>query len=76
MPWKLIGQKVDIRSTATMVQVFHHGELVKTHAALEQGKRTDNADYPPEKIAFHMRTPTWCRTQAAAVGDACVEVVA
>jgi hypothetical protein len=35
-----------------MVQVFLDGDLVKTHVALEQGKRTDRSDYPPEKIAF------------------------
>lgn len=75
VPWKLIGCRVDVRSTATMVQVFLDGELVKTHAALEQGKRTDTADYPPEKIAFQMRTPVWCRTQAAEVGQACRELV-
>src|SRR4051794_11573599 len=57
VPWKLIGCRVDVRSTATMVHVFHEGELVKTHAALEQGKRTDRSDYPPEKIAFQMKTP-------------------
>ena len=58
-----------------MVQVFLDGELVKTHAALEQGKRTDTGDYPPEKIAFQMRTPVWCRTQAAEVGQACRELI-
>jgi hypothetical protein len=56
-----------------MVQVFDDGQLVKTHAALEQGKRTDSSDYPPEKIVFHMRTRTWCRTQAAHVGTAYTE---
>jgi transposase len=75
VPWKLIGRRVDVRSTATMVQVFHEGQLVKTHAALEQGKRTDKGDYPPEKIAFQMKTPLWCRTQASEVGDRCREVV-
>ncbi|MET9768331.1 hypothetical protein [Streptomyces sp. NPDC006415] len=75
MPWKLIGRRVDVRSTATMVQVFVDGDLVKTHAALAQGKRTDRSDYPPEKIAFHMRTPIWCRTQASEAGDACRTVV-
>ncbi|MGW8501557.1 IS21 family transposase [Streptomyces sp. CLCI03] len=75
VPWKLIGRKVDVRSTATMVQVFHEGDLVKTHAALDQGKRTDKGDYPPEKIAFQMKTPIWCRTQASEVGDACREVI-
>ncbi|MFE6849099.1 hypothetical protein [Streptomyces sp. NPDC057686] len=75
VPWKLIGRRVDVRSTATMVQVLHDGALVKTHAALEQGKRTDASDYPPEKIAFQMRTPMWCRSQASEVGDACREVI-
>ncbi|MEU6768100.1 IS21 family transposase [Streptomyces sp. NPDC046853] len=75
VPWKLIGRKVDVRATATMVQIFRDGELVKTHAALEQGKRTDKHDYPPEKIAFQMRTPVWCRTQASEVGDSCREVI-
>ncbi|GAA3386308.1 Mu transposase domain-containing protein [Streptomyces racemochromogenes] len=75
VPWKLIGRKVDVRSTATMVQVFHEGDLVKTHAALEQGKRTDKNDYPPEKIAFQMKTPIWCRTQASEVRDGCREVI-
>ena len=34
------------------------------------------AHYPPERIAFHMRTPTWCREVAQEVGPACAEVVA
>ncbi|WKK24175.1 IS21 family transposase [Streptomyces olivoreticuli] len=58
VPWRFIGKKVDVRSTHTIVQVFHEGELVKTHAAAERGKRTDAGDYPPEKIAFQMRTPS------------------
>jgi hypothetical protein len=62
--WKLIGQLVDIRATATMVQVFHHGELVKTHVRKDKGRATDVADYPPEKIAFHTRTPQRCRDRA------------
>ncbi|MFE4682777.1 hypothetical protein ACFRNJ_18365 [Streptomyces sp. NPDC056721] len=75
VPWKLIGRKVDVRSTATMVQVFHDGQVVKNHTALDQGKRTDKSDYPPEKIAFQMRTPVWCRSQASEIGDACHEVI-
>ncbi len=75
VPWKLIGRKVDVRSTATVVQVFHEGQLVKTHAAIEQGKRTDPGDYPPQKIAFQMKTPIWCRGQASEVGDACREAI-
>ena len=57
VPWKHIGQTLDARSTATMVQLFSGGDLVKTHVRKPRGKQTDLADYPPEKIAFHMRTP-------------------
>jgi transposase len=75
VPWKLIGQTLDARSTTTMVQLFAAGELVKTHVRKAQGKQTDLADYPPEKIAFHLRTPAWCRKQAAGIGPACEELI-
>ncbi|MGI5243308.1 Mu transposase domain-containing protein [Dactylosporangium sp. CA-139066] len=76
VPWRLIGQLVDIRATATMVQIFHHGELVKTHVSKDKGKVTDVDDYPPEKIAFHLRTPQWCRERAEQTGPATAAVVA
>ena len=59
-----------------MVQFFIGGELVKTHPRKAWGKQTDFGDYPPEKIAFHMRTPAWCRTQARDIGPACEQVIA
>jgi hypothetical protein len=75
VPWRHIGKTLDARSTATMVQLFAGGEVVKTHARKLQGKQTDLADYPPEKIAFHMRTPAWCRKRAAEIGPACSELI-
>ena len=75
LPWRYLGERVDARSTTTMVQFFRHGELIKTHPVKERGKQTDYGDYPPEKIAFHMRTPTWCRRRAAEVGPACAGVI-
>ena len=76
IPWRLIGQRLDARQTPTTVQFFHQGQLVATHPAKPQGKQTDLGHYPPEKIAFRMRTPTWCRTRAAEIGPACVELIA
>ena len=76
VPWRHIGKTADVRVTATMVQFFIGGSLVKTHPRKARGKQTDFGDYPPEKIAFHMRTPAWCRKQAAAVGPACGQVIA
>ena len=74
--WRHIGKTADVRVTATMVQFFIGGELVKTHPRKDWGKQTDFGDYPPEKIAFHMRTPVWCRKQAAGIGPACQQVIA
>jgi hypothetical protein len=58
-----------------MVQFFRNGELIKTHPRQERGKQTDFSDYPPEKVAFHLRTPTWCRLRAAEIGAACTGVI-
>jgi transposase len=76
VPWRHIGKAADVRVTDTMVQFFIGGDLVKTHPRKAWGKQTDFGDYPPEKIAFHMRTPAWCRKQAAAIGTACEQVIA
>jgi hypothetical protein len=75
VPWRLIGQHVDARATPEMVQVFCQQKLVATHIAKPRGKQTDTGHYPPEKIAFAMRTPTWCRHRAAEVGPGTVAVI-
>ncbi len=75
IPWRHIGKTLDVRLTFSMVQFFDRGELVKTHPRKQRGKQTDLADYPPEKVAHFMRTPAWCRRQAAQVGPACEQVI-
>ena len=57
------------------MQILHGGKVVATHAQLPKGRATDFEHYPPEKIAFHMRTPTWCRTQAERIGPATAAVI-
>ena len=69
VPWRLVGTRVDVRATTRLVEVFAAGELVKTHPRAQRGhRRTDWADYPPEKVAFLQRTPAWCRRTAATAG--------
>jgi hypothetical protein len=75
VPWRHIGRRVDARETPTVVQIFDNGELIATHGRRPAGKSTDLSHYPPEKIAFKMRTPTWCRRQAADIGPACVALI-
>lgn len=76
VPWQHIGSRVDARATPTVVQIFDRGQLIATHAFKAAGKQTDFSHYPPEKIAFRMRTPAWCRTRAVEIGPACVAVIA
>jgi hypothetical protein len=75
VPWRLIGRRVDARQGERVVEVFSDGAIVKTWARLERGRQTDYADYPPEKVAFFMRTPQWCRRRAAELGPAVSELV-
>lgn len=75
IPWRHIGKTLDARSTFSMVQFFAGGELVKTHPRKQRGKQTDLSDYPPEKVAFFMRTPAWCRKKATEIGPACARLI-
>ncbi len=75
VPWRLIGRHVDARETERSVEIFVDGEAVKTWARLERGRQTDWGDFPPEKVAFFMRTPVWCRRRAAELGPSVLAVV-
>lgn len=76
VPWRLIGERVDARETWNLVQIFHKGQLVATHVRVDRGRQRDDTHYPPEKIAFQMKTPVWCRRRAAELGPNVATVVA
>jgi transposase len=75
VPWQHLGRTVDAREGAHSVQIYLDGRLIKTHPRIERGRRSDHGDYPPEKIAFLMRTPAWCRRRADELGPAVAELV-
>jgi hypothetical protein len=76
VPWRLIGQRLHARTAGDIVQIFAGAEVVATHVRRPSGRSTDFSHYPPEKIAFAMKTPTWCRRTAELIGPACQEVIA
>ncbi|MDX6622033.1 MAG: hypothetical protein QOK36_4419 [Gaiellales bacterium] len=76
VPWRHIGSHVDARAGDKTVEIFVAGVVVKTWARIERGRQTDWGDYPPEKVAFFMRTPVWCRRRAAELGESVSVVVA
>jgi len=53
------------------VRIFDNGQLIAAHGRQPAGKATDLSHYPPEKIEFKMRTPTWCRGKAREIGPVC-----
>jgi len=70
LPTRYIGKKVWVRGSQKQVRIFYHHELIKTHRrARYPGERlTDETDYPPEKLAYLMATPSYCRRKAAEYG--------
>jgi hypothetical protein len=75
VPWRHIGHEVDVREGPRTVEIFCEGSLVATHVRAERGKQTNYDHYPPEKIAFFMRTPAWCRRRAGELGPSVLAVV-
>jgi transposase len=71
-PHPLIGERLWVRATSRVVQLFHEHRLVATHGrALRPGQRvTNSAHLPPQKLRYFMETPTWCRERAAQIGPA------
>jgi hypothetical protein len=75
VPWRHIGREVDAREGERTVEVFVDGQVVKTWGRIAKGMMTDHADFPPEKVAFLMRTPVWCRHRAAELGPSVAALV-
>jgi len=75
VPWAHIGKVTDTRVTDSAVLVHVDGVLVRTWPRVATGRCTDFADYPPEKIAFFARNPSWCRSKAAGLGPHVVELI-
>jgi transposase len=77
VPYRYVGDTVDVQSGSKVVEVYLNNELVKAHVKGMKGQRiTDWNDYPPEKSAFFQRNPDWCRAQAIRIGPATGQAVA
>jgi transposase len=70
LPTRYIGKKVWVKGTQKTTEIFLNQERIKLHPRSHTPGRwvTDQSDYPPDKLAFLMATPTWCRKKAAEFG--------
>jgi len=76
-PYTLIGKQLWLRSTDTLVTIYHDCKLVATHLrARERGTwRTVPDHLPPDAQAFFQRDRDWLLTQAGRVGPACSQFI-
>jgi transposase len=77
VPYRFIGQRVDVRLTAHGLEVFHAGTLIAAHArATERGRRSTRRAHRPERhIAVIENTLARTLERAAAIGPATAEVL-
>jgi len=70
LPTRWIGKEVWSRGSRRLVQIFLDEQLIKTHLRAERPGTwvTDPSDYPPDKLAYLMPTPTYCRQKAFEIG--------
>lgn len=70
-PHRLIGTHLWVRHNSLDVVIYHEHERVATHRWAPKGaRRTNRAHYPPEKVAWFMATPQWCRETSTRIGPA------
>ncbi len=80
VPYRLIGQRVDVRSTDSTVEVFHDRERVASHPRLTG--RVNQAhvidEHMPDKHRLYLEewNPGRLKGWAASVGPACLKVIA
>ena len=76
-PCKHIGERLWVKVTATMVQIFHQHELVATHTrCMQPGQWRSVVDHlPPRARAFLLQTPEWCHEKAETIGPSCRQLI-
>jgi transposase len=76
VPYRLVGQRVDVRSTATTVEVFHASRRVASHRRSHaRGRHTTDAAHMPDSHRRHAEwTPSRIVAWARKTGPATAEL--
>jgi transposase len=77
VPYRLIGQTVEVRLTAHALEIFHSGKLVAAHSRTSQRARhsTRDAHRPPQHTAVIEQSLTRVIDRATTIGTATAEVL-
>lgn len=77
VPFKLIGQRVEVRLTDTTLEVFHHGQLVAAHGRAQRKGEfvTLTAHRPDRHQAVIERSHARLLERASAIGPATADLI-
>ena len=77
VPFRLAGQTLWLKATASMVALYREHEAVAAHVRVTgRGLRRTVADHLPEAAAaWKLRDTQWCLQQAERIGPACYALV-
>ena len=77
VPFVLVGKRLWLRATDTVVTVYQDFKPVATHArARRPGERRTVADHlPPSAQRFFAHDRSWCLQQAGEIGTACAQLI-
>lgn len=69
-PYVLVGQRVTVRADASIVKIYHRGQVVRTHPRQPPGgRKTLNADFPPGTDVYARRDVDKLARMAARHGE-------
>ena len=79
VPYRLIGQQVDVRVTDSVVEVFRDGERVTSHPKLtgRLNQASVVEEHMPDKHKLYLEewNPSRLKNWAASIGPACLKVI-
>lgn len=77
VPFTLVGQRVRLRRSGMMVEIFHNGQLLTRHmySSVKFRYSTKSEHMPKEHQFVKGLTPGWIIAQAAKIGDNTVNAV-
>lgn len=78
VPYRLIRQQVDARVSATLVEIYHKGQLQAAHPlGTRRGECRTQPEHMPEHHRGYLdRTQTGLQRRAAAIGVATAQIIA
>ena len=75
VPYRYVGQRLDVRLGARTVTIYEGEAVVATHVRQERGRATRLEHYPEAGQAFLRGTPQACLDQATLVGPATARLI-